>query len=107
MQSRTLVAFMLLAGFSTTRAQQASVLLQDDFSDQKIGMFSTFVKAHTEYHYRPDAAPRGLWQVSTAEGETGLIHWICEDRCTICEAIKSVTINILQVVPAHQPSTIG
>lgn len=71
MQRRTLVAFMLLAGFSTTRAQQASVLLQDDFSDQKIGMFSTFVKAHTEYHYRPDAAPKGLWEVSTAEGETG------------------------------------
>jgi hypothetical protein len=54
-----------------TQQGTAEILLTDGFDQLKVGMFSTFVKAHTEYHYRPDAAPQGNWAVSTQEGEIG------------------------------------
>ena len=40
------------------------ILLEDDFSGVEIGMFSVPVGAHTEYHYLPEAAPKGNWAVS-------------------------------------------
>ena len=40
------------------------VLLQDDFSGLKSGMFSQVLGAHTEYHYVPEAVPRGNWAIS-------------------------------------------
>lgn len=40
------------------------ILLEDDFSALEVGMFSSDVGAHTEYHYLPEAAPRGNWTVS-------------------------------------------
>ncbi len=40
------------------------ILLHDDFSALEIGAFSADVGAHTEYHYLPEAAPRGNWTVA-------------------------------------------
>ena len=50
----------------------STVLLEDDFSDLEVGMFSSDVGAHTEYHYLPEAAPRGNWTVACfASGRNG------------------------------------
>ncbi|RPI29504.1 MAG: hypothetical protein EHM61_01310 [Acidobacteria bacterium] len=40
------------------------ILLEDCFADLKAGLFSSVVGAHTEYHYLPEAAPKGHWAVS-------------------------------------------
>ncbi|MCP4643343.1 MAG: hypothetical protein GY851_23050 [bacterium] len=39
-------------------------LLEDDFSAYRAGLFSSVVGAHTEYHYLPEAAPKGNWAVT-------------------------------------------
>ncbi len=39
-------------------------LLQDAFVDLPIGQFSPEVGPHTEYHFLPEAAPKGNWTVS-------------------------------------------
>lgn len=44
---------------------ERAVLLEDDFSRLRPGLFSSVVGAHTEYHYLPEAAPKGNWAVST------------------------------------------
>jgi len=48
----------------------AKILLQDDFSDLDIGPFSVEVGAHTEYHYLPEAAPKGNWTVAAFRSGT-------------------------------------
>jgi hypothetical protein len=48
-----------------------AILLQDDFNNLRVGMFSAFVKAFAEYHYLPEVAPKGNWVSSTHEGEVG------------------------------------
>lgn len=40
------------------------ILLKDDFSALDVGQFSTNVGAHTEYHYLPEAAPKGNWTIA-------------------------------------------
>ncbi|MBN2289517.1 MAG: hypothetical protein JXQ83_09315, partial [Candidatus Glassbacteria bacterium] len=60
----------LLAGCTAAHQQQA-VLLEDDFSGLDPGMFSAPVGPHTEYHYLPEAAPRGNWAVSCFTWEHG------------------------------------
>ena len=40
------------------------VLWQDDFSGLRSGLIGSVVGARTEYHYLPEAAPRGGWAVS-------------------------------------------
>ena len=42
-----------------------ALLLDDDFHTYRSGLFSSVVGAHTEYHYLPEAAPKGNWAVST------------------------------------------
>jgi len=49
----------------------SAVLLEDDFSGLGRGMLSSPVGAHTEYHYLPEAAPRGNWAVSCFTWEPG------------------------------------
>lgn len=41
-----------------------ATLLEDDFGELDVGMFSAAVGAHTEYHYLPEAAPKGNWTVA-------------------------------------------
>ncbi len=63
--SRNLVAllcFLLLTSFAP---QDTRILFEDDFSGLRHGSLSSVVGAHTEYHYLPEAAPRGAWAVST------------------------------------------
>jgi rhamnogalacturonan endolyase len=47
------------------------VLLDEDFSGLDPGMFSAPVGPHTEYHYLPEAAPKGNWAVSCFTWEPG------------------------------------
>ncbi len=46
------------------------VLLDDDFSGLRSGPLLGVVGAHTEYHYLPEAAPKGNWAVSTFSSDT-------------------------------------
>ena len=47
------------------------VLLADNFGGLEVGMFSTPVGPHTEYHYLPEAAPKGNWAVSCFASKAG------------------------------------
>jgi rhamnogalacturonan endolyase len=51
--------------FLTAAAPDSVRLLRDDFSAYRPDLFSSVVGAHTEYHYLPEAAPKGNWSVST------------------------------------------
>jgi rhamnogalacturonan endolyase len=42
-----------------------ATLLEDEFNTLRTGMFSALVGAHTEYHYLPEAAPEGRWNVAS------------------------------------------
>ena len=61
--------------------QKETVLLEDDFSDLEVGMFSVSVGAHTEYHYLPEAAPKGNWAVACfGTGRDAGRAWHVQDR---------------------------
>ena len=47
------------------------ILLEDDFSKLEVGMFSAPVGAHTEYHYLPEAAPKGNWTIACFATDSG------------------------------------
>ncbi len=57
-----LSCLLLLTSFAPADTE---LLFEDDFSSLKRGPLSSVVGAHTEYHYLPEAAPRGAWAVST------------------------------------------
>jgi len=63
-----LVMLMTMAVVATACASAArgegGVLLDDDFGGLRSQMFSSAVGAHTEYHYLPEAAPKGNWAVA-------------------------------------------
>ena len=40
------------------------ILFEDDFGELEVGMFSSPVGPHTEYHFLPEAAPKGNWTVA-------------------------------------------
>jgi hypothetical protein len=42
----------------------SETLLEERFEELELGMFSEPVGPHTEYHYLPEAAPKGNWAVS-------------------------------------------
>lgn len=46
-------------------AAESTVLLEDDFAAYRPGLYFGVVGAHTEYHYLPEAAPKGPWAVAT------------------------------------------
>jgi hypothetical protein len=57
--------FIVLAFSSCYQGSEGTAtLLSDDFSGLEVGMFSAPVGPHTEYHYLPEAAPKGNWAVS-------------------------------------------
>jgi hypothetical protein len=43
---------------------RTQTLLEERFEGLEVGMFSEPVGPHTEYHYLPEAAPKGNWAVS-------------------------------------------
>lgn len=61
--------------------ERSAVLLDEDFSGFEVGMFSVPVGPHTEYHYLPEAAPKGGWAVSAFTWEPGSqTAWQVEER---------------------------
>ena len=61
---RVLLSYLgmaLLSTFSVVYAADDVILLDDDFSTYRSGLFSSTVGAHTEYHYLPEAARKGNW----------------------------------------------
>ena len=53
-----------------------TTLLTDEFDQLTTGMFSALVGAHTEYHYLPEAAPHGNWNVACfASGQGAGTAW--------------------------------
>ena len=62
---------VFFAGCFPGQKTGSAVLLEDDFSGLAPGMFSTPVGPHTEYHYLPEAAPKGNWAVSCFTWEPG------------------------------------
>src|SRR3972149_5722574 len=53
---------------SCTSSHKEVLLFHDDFSGLTRGSLSTELGAYTEYHYLPQAAPRGNWAVSNDRG---------------------------------------
>lgn len=54
----------LMPNPTETSADMTEILLEEDFSALEVGLFSTNVGAHTEYHYLPEAAPKGNWTIA-------------------------------------------
>lgn len=78
MYRKFLIAILILttafAGCNNITSKQ--VRLTDDFSALDTGLFSAPVGAHTEYHYLPDAGPKGNWVVSSfASGDAWGKAW--------------------------------
>ncbi|RPJ85605.1 MAG: hypothetical protein EHM18_09970, partial [Acidobacteria bacterium] len=64
MRWRWLVLLLFAVQIGGRGAEDTQILFEDRFSDLKAGLFSSVVGAHTEYHYLPEAAPKGNWAVS-------------------------------------------
>jgi len=61
--------------------EMEEILLEDDFSGLDVGMFSAPVGAHTEYHFLPEAAPKGNWTVACFVPEAGSQRaWHVQER---------------------------
>jgi len=77
-----LTLIFCLAGCASPRVSYDTVLLEDDFSGLGPQMISAPVGPHTEYHYLPEAAPRGNWAVSCFTWEPGAqtAWWIKEEE---------------------------
>ena len=73
---RTLaITLMILTTTAQARTPDA-VLLDDDFSGLRPGMFSAgVVGAHTEYHYLPPSLGQSNWQVSCFKSEQSQRAW--------------------------------
>jgi hypothetical protein len=84
-----LIAFIPLLGCNRNRP--TVVLLKDDFSQLDTGLFSAPVGAHTEYHYLPEAAPKGNWVVSSfASGDNWGTAWQVKQEGTskmLCQTL--------------------
>ncbi len=55
---------------SDAHSQPEATLLDDDFSGLPTGHLFSVVGAHLEYHYLPEAGPKGNWYVSTFTSDT-------------------------------------
>ena len=58
------VVLIASSGCTSTSDQERAVLLEERFDQLDVGMFSSPVGPLTEYHYVPEAAPKGNWAVS-------------------------------------------
>ena len=77
---RTVAVILLLIPLGTLPSlgqvfeDDSAALFDDDFRGLRRGMFSAPVGAHTEYHYLPEAAPKGNWAVSCFTWEPGFMR---------------------------------
>ncbi|MBN2102613.1 hypothetical protein JW835_01065 [bacterium] len=62
------IGVLFIIAFSAVPNDHDIVLLKDDFSQLRRGPLSNSYGARTEYHYFPEAAPRGGWAVSNDRG---------------------------------------
>jgi len=60
-----LIALLALSADTGPSKTPDQILLEDGFSSMKAGLLSPVVGAHTEYHYLPEAGPKGAWAIST------------------------------------------
>ena len=70
MKCRKIGVFIVTAAgilFAADNSKRVT-LFQDDFSQLRRGPLSSSFGARTEYHYLPEAAPRGAWAVSNDRG---------------------------------------
>lgn len=60
------IALLILLGLGGARVAPAQyqTVLRDDFARLPVGLFSSDVGPLTEYHFLPDAAPKGNWTVA-------------------------------------------
>ncbi len=68
---------------SSAASGQQAVLLEDDFSSLRPGMFSAgVIGAHAEYHYVRETAPQGNWVVScfTTGTREQRAWWVIEEK---------------------------
>ncbi|MDP6038993.1 MAG: hypothetical protein QGG64_10610, partial [Candidatus Latescibacteria bacterium] len=58
------------------------LLLEDEFDTLEVGRLSAEVGAHTEYHYLPEAAPKGNWTVAcfASGGDRGLAWHVVQEN---------------------------
>ncbi len=80
-----LLIFGCLILTSCTWSHKEVLLFHDDFSGLKRGPLSTELGAYTEYHYLPQAAPKGNWAVSNDRGwwslrEVDSERFICQSK---------------------------
>jgi len=66
-----LLVLILFSLGSCARESRDRILFSDGFSGLETGMFSEPVGPHTEYHFLPEAAPKGNWAVSAFTWEDG------------------------------------
>jgi hypothetical protein len=85
---------------SLSEDDYTEALLDEDFSNLEIGMFSAPVGPHTEYHYLPEAAPKGNWAVSCfswEEGSQRAWHVVKEDGAHVLKQ----TFDNLEMIHTH------
>ena len=76
-----LIVVLWCSGIAASVAGEAppgdsAILLDDDFRDQKVEMFSPgVIGAHAEYHYLPEIAPKGNWVVSCFRSDGSQRAW--------------------------------
>ncbi|HUU27617.1 MAG TPA: hypothetical protein VM123_07385 [archaeon] len=95
-----LLFLVLLSGCGKGGVEDTAVLLEDDFSGLETGMFSAPVGPHTEYHYLPEAAPRGNWAVSCFTWEQGAQRawWVKDENGS---RVMAQTFDSKQMTHTH------
>lgn len=83
------VSAALLLNCCTNRKHDL-VIFRDDFSALDTGLFTAPVGAHTEYHYLPEAGPRGNWVVSSfasgdAWGKAWQVKSVAPGKKALCQ----------------------
>jgi rhamnogalacturonan endolyase len=82
-------------------------LLDERFDGFEPGLFSADVGPHTEYHYLPEAAPRGAWSVACfADREGGRAWWIedREDGHAMCQTQAPNRVQTHPILRAGDPA---
>jgi len=63
------------SSYGQTQKGDFETLLSDDFSGLKSGILFGVVGAHTEYHYLPELAPKGNWELSSFKSAESQRAW--------------------------------
>ncbi|MBN2764186.1 MAG: hypothetical protein JXR41_13925, partial [Bacteroidales bacterium] len=87
-----LISFLIIIlFFFSCNSIRKEILLYDDYSGLHRGPLGSGTGAHTEYHYLPEAAPKGNWAVSTFRynlPESWYVHEVDNQRVLLQKAIN-------------------